>query len=109
MFLDWATFESWFLSKFMYPDEAQHAALMLEGTSYHQQGHTLDTYVNGFKLLVWHLGFLRSVQLVLHFRRGLDLSIHKWIDGMVDGRPGDKDIKGWIAAAHLVDRNAHAD
>ena len=28
---------------------------------------------------------------------------------MVDGHPGDKDIEGWIAAARLVDQNAHAD
>ena len=28
---------------------------------------------------------------------------------MVDGRPGDKDIKGWITVARLVDQNAHAD
>ena len=39
---DWAAFEAWFLSEFMHLDEAQHAALMLEGTSYHQQGCTLD-------------------------------------------------------------------
>ena len=82
---------------------------MLEGTSYHQQGRTLNTYVDGFKLLVWCLGFPRSAQLVLHFRRGLDSSIHKWIDGMVDGCPGDKDIEGWITAVRLVDQNAHAD
>ena len=67
MFPDWAAFESWFLSKFTHPNKVQHAALMLEGTSYHQQGHTLDTYINGFKLLVCHLGFSRSAQLVLHF------------------------------------------
>ena len=34
MFPDWATFESWFPSEFMYLDKAQHAALMLKGTSY---------------------------------------------------------------------------
>ena len=67
MFLDWATFESWFLSEFTHPNEAQHAALMLEGTSYHQQGCTLDTYIDGFKLLVHCLGFPRSAQLVLRF------------------------------------------
>ena len=67
MFPDWATFESWFLSEFTYPDEAQRAALMLKGTSYHQQGRTLDAYVDRFKLLVWRSGFLRSTQLVLHF------------------------------------------
>ena len=75
MFLDWATFESWFLSKFTYAYEAQSAALMLEGTSYHQQGCTLDMYIDGFKQLVCCLGFLRSAQLVLHFWHGLDPSI----------------------------------
>ena len=49
MFPDWATFESLFLSKFTHSDEVQCAALMLEGTSYHQQGHTFDAYINGFK------------------------------------------------------------
>ena len=82
---------------------------MLEGTSYYQQGHTLDTYIDGFKLLVCCLGFPRSAQLVLCFQRGLNPSIHKWIDGMVDVCLGDKDIEGWIAAARLVDQNAHAD
>ena len=109
MFPDWATFESWFLSEFMHPNKVQRAALMLEGASYHQQGRTLDAYIDGFKLLVCRSGFPRSAQLVLHFRRGLDPSIHKQIDGMVDGHPGDKDIKGWIAAARLVDQNTHAD
>ena len=109
MFLDWAAFESWFLSEFTYPNKAQCAALRLEGTSYHQQGCTLDTYVNGFKLLVWRLGFPRSVQLVLCFRQGLNPTICKRIDGMVDRCPGDEDIKGWITAVRLVDQNAHAD
>ena len=36
MFLDWAAFESWFLSKFTYPDKVQCAALTLESISYHQ-------------------------------------------------------------------------
>ena len=35
MFLDWAAFESWFLSEFTHPNKAQHAALTLQGTSYH--------------------------------------------------------------------------
>ena len=76
----------------MHPNKAQRATLMLEGTSYHQQGHTLDTYIGGFKLLVCRSGFPRSTQLVLCFWRGLDLSICKRIDGMVDGCPGDEDI-----------------
>ena len=67
MFLDWAAFESWFFSKFTHSDEAQCAALMLGGTSYHQQGRTMDAYIDGFKLLVCCLGFPRSAQLVLCF------------------------------------------
>ena len=67
MFLNWAAFKAWFLSKFTYPDEVQYAALMLEGTSYHQQGCTLDAYIDSFKQLVWRLGFPRSAQLVLCF------------------------------------------
>ena len=35
IFLDWAAFESWFLSEFTHPNQAQRATLMLEGTSYH--------------------------------------------------------------------------
>ena len=35
IFLDWAAFESWFLSEFTHLNKAQYAALMLEGTSYH--------------------------------------------------------------------------
>ena len=97
MFLDWAAFESWFLSEFMHPDKAQWATLMLEGTSYHQQGRTLNAYINGFKQLVCYLGFLRSMQRVLHFWHGLNPSIHKPINGMVDRCPGDEDIEGWIA------------
>ena len=67
LFPDWAAFEAWFLSEFTYPDKVQCATLMLEDTSYHQQGCTLNTYINRFKQLVWHLGFPRSTKLVLHF------------------------------------------
>ena len=109
MFLDWPAFESWFLSKFMYSNEVQHAALMLEGTSYHQQDHTLDVYINGFKQLVCCLGFPRSMQLVLCFQCRPDPSIYKWIDGIVDGCPEDEDIEDWIMTAYLVDWNTHAD
>ena len=35
MFLDWATFKSWFLLEFTHPDEAQYTAFTLEGTSYY--------------------------------------------------------------------------
>ena len=50
------------------------------------------------------------MQLVLCFPKcRLNPSICKQIDGMVDGCPRDKDIEGWIAAARLVDWNAHAD
>ena len=52
MFSNWAAFESWFLSKFMYLDKVKCAALTLEGTSYHQQSHTLNAYIDGFKQLV---------------------------------------------------------
>ena len=65
MFPNWAAFKAWFLSKFMYLDKAQCTALMLEGTFYHQQGCTLNAYIDGFKQLVWHSGFPRSAQLVL--------------------------------------------
>ena len=94
MFPDWAAFESWFLSEFTHPNEAQRAALILEGTSYHQQSCALDTYIDGFKQLVCCLGFPRSAQLVLHFWHGLNPSIHKQINGMVDGHPKDEDIEG---------------
>ena len=70
MFPDWASFKAWFLSKSMYLDKAQCAALMLEGISYHQQGHTLDAYIDGFKQLVQCSGLLRSAQLVLYFNMG---------------------------------------
>ena len=109
MFLDWAAFEARFLSEFMHPDKAQCATLTLEGTSYHQQGCTLGAYINGFKQLAWRSRFPRLVQLVLRFQCGLDLSIHKWIDGMVDGCPQDEDIEGWIVTVRLVDQNTHAD
>ena len=52
MFPDWAAFKSWFLSEFMHSDEAQHMALTLESTSYHQQVCTLNIYVDRFKQLV---------------------------------------------------------
>ena len=68
MFPNWATFKFWFLSEFTHPDEAWHMALILEGTSYHQQGHTLDAYIDGFKQLVQCLEFPRSMQLVLCFQ-----------------------------------------
>ena len=70
MFSDWAAFKSWFLSEFMHPDKTQHDALMLEGTSYYQQGQALDAYADRFKQLVCYLGFLRLSQLVLHFCYG---------------------------------------
>ena len=71
MFLDWAAFESWFLSEFTHPNEMQCAVLMLESTSYHQQSYTLDTYIDGFEQLVYCLWFPRFMQLVLHFWHGL--------------------------------------
>ena len=103
MFLDWPAFELWFLSKFTYPDKAQCTALILEGTSYHQQGCTLDMDIDGFKQLACCSGFPRSTQVVLHFWHKLDPLIYKQIDGIVDGCPRDGDIEGLIATVCLVD------
>ena len=93
----------------MHPNKTQHVVLTLEGISYYQQDHIFDAYVDGFKELVQCLGFPRSMQLVLCFWCGLNPSICKQIDGMVEGHSYDKDIEGWIAAAYLMDQNAYAD
>ncbi|KAG6805988.1 hypothetical protein H0H92_013152, partial [Tricholoma furcatifolium] len=105
-FLDWPSFETWFLVKFTHANEVQHTALVLEGTSYHQQGRALDTYIDKYKKLVRRSDFPHSTQLVLRFCRGLDQSIRRCIDGMVEGRPRDDDLNSWISIARLIDQNA---
>ncbi|KAG6822575.1 hypothetical protein H0H92_013331, partial [Tricholoma furcatifolium] len=84
------------------------AALVLEGTSYHQQGRALDTYVDEFKKLVRRSDFPQSTQLVLQFRQGLDQLICRHIDGMVEGRPRDNNLDS-CSIVRLIDQNAYAD
>jgi len=48
---------------------------MLEGTSYHQGGRTVDDYLNNFQALVSDTDYTNPQMLVVKFQRGLRLGI----------------------------------
>jgi len=76
----------------------------LEGTSYHQGGHTVDDYLDNFQTLVSNAGYTDSRTLVVKFQRGLKLGIQNQIATIPYGRLTDTDPNAWYRAARRIDQ-----
>ena len=64
---------------------------MLEGTSYHQGGWTVDDYLDSFQALVSDAGYIDPRTLVVKFRRGLRLGIQNQIATIPYGQLANND------------------
>ena len=64
---------------------------VLEGASYHQEGRTVDDYLDNFQALVSDAGYTDPQTLVVKFQWDLRLGIQNQITTMLYRRPADTD------------------
>ena len=95
----WKDFKQQF-QVYFFPVNAEVDAInTLEGTSYHQGGQTVDSYLDNFQALVSNAGYMNPQTLVVKFRQGLQLGIQNQITTMSYGWPADTDPNVWYRAA----------
>jgi len=99
----WRDFEQQFQVHFFPVNAEADAINALEGTSYHQGGHTVDDYLDNFQALVSDAGYMDPRTLVVKFRQGLRLGIQNQIATMLYGQPADTDPDAWYRAAQRID------
>jgi len=63
----WRDFEQQFQVHFFSVNAEADAINALEGTSYHQEGQTVDNYLNNFQALVSDTGYIDPRTLVVKF------------------------------------------
>ena len=76
----------------------------LEGTSYHQEGWTVDDYLDNFQALVSNTGYTDPQTLVVKFRRDLRLGIQNQIATMPYERSANTNPDTWYRAAWRIDQ-----
>jgi len=104
-FQNWSTFCTEFIQEFFLRNEAQHAVMCLETTTYFQGKHSVDEYIDKFKDLIDLSGYTDGVAIVVKFRWGLNPEIQDYIAQMMEGHPKDDDIEEWYSAANRCDEN----
>ena len=109
MFADLRSFMENFVANFCPVDEEMTAALTLNDDTYYQGKRSVDEYVDEFTDLLEEAGMTDGLQVVIMFKKGLDPAIRTRIAEMVDGRPKDKVLQEWVAAARRVEKNTQAD
>ena len=95
----WGDFEQQFRVHFFPVNAEADAINTLKGTSYHQEGWTVDNYLDSFQTLVSDVGYTDPQTLVMKFRQGLKLGIQNQIATMPYGKPADTDPDAWYRAA----------
>jgi len=85
----WRDFEQQFQLHFFPVNAEADAINVLEGTSYHQGGQTVDDYLDNFQALVSDAGYMDLRTLVVKFHQGLRLGIQNQIATMPYGRPAN--------------------
>jgi len=71
----WRDFEQQFQLHFFPVNAEADTINMLEDTSYHQGGRTVDNYLDSFQALVSDIGYTDPRTLVVKFQQGLQLGI----------------------------------
>jgi len=71
----WRDFEQQFQVHFFPVNVETNAINTLEGTSYHQEGRTVDDYLDNFWTLVSDMGYMDLQTLAVKFQQGLRLGI----------------------------------
>jgi len=92
-------FSSEFSRAFTLVDCAATATATLEGTSYFQNGRSVQDYVDQFRMLIHQAEYTDQRYMVICFRRGLDQSIGSTIATTMVGQPSGTDLEGWISSA----------
>ena len=100
----WRDFEQQFQLHFFPVNAEADAINMLEGTSYHQGGQTVDNYLDNFQALVSDAGYMDLRTLVVKFHQGLRLGIQNQITTMPYGRPADNNPNVWYRVAWRIDQ-----
>jgi len=100
----WRNFEQQFQLHFFSVNTEADTINVLEGTSYHQEGWTVDDYLDNFQALVSNAGYMDPWTLVVKFRRGLWLDIQNQISTMPYGRPANNDPNTWYRAVQRIDQ-----
>jgi len=71
----WRDFKQQFQLHFFPVNAEADTINVLEDTSYHQGGRTVDNYLDSFQALVSDIGYTDPRTLVVKFQRGLQLGI----------------------------------
>ena len=58
-------------------------------------------YLNEFTEFMDEAGYIKSLSIVMKFRKGLDQNIQDHIVETEQGRLSDHDPEGWCSAAHF--------
>jgi hypothetical protein len=103
-FESWDAFWKELETRFLPIDEAEEAINILETDRYFQGKQTVDDYCDRFQDLVDHARYSDGRQVVMKFRKGLDLEIADKVALMQEGRPRDDNLEAWIHAAKEVAR-----
>jgi Retrotransposon gag protein len=89
-FVDWEDFCQEFKEEFC-PTHTDIAAITcLESTSYFQNKHFIDEYLDKFLDLVFEAGYTDNRTIVVKFHRGLDPCIQDAVTTMTSRHPSDR-------------------
>jgi hypothetical protein len=100
----WDDFWKELESRFLPIDEAEEAINTLETDRYFQGKQTVDDYCDRFADLVDHAGYSDGRQVVMKFRKGLDLEVADKVALLQEQRPSDDDLDAWIRMAKEIAR-----
>jgi hypothetical protein len=100
----WEEFWKELENRFLPIDEAEDAINLLETDRYFQGKQTVDDYCDKFTDLVDHAGYSDGRQVVMKFRKGLDLEIADKVALLQEQRPADDDLEGWVRMAKEISR-----
>jgi hypothetical protein len=98
-FSTWNAFRATFIEEFLPKNEVQHALTWLETTLYHQDGQSMDEYIDKFRDLIDQAGYHEGLTIVMKFCKGLWWDIQDQIVTLANGCPDNADPNAWYIAA----------
>ncbi|KAG5639923.1 hypothetical protein DXG03_002360 [Asterophora parasitica] len=72
LFQDWDQFISTFVDEFYDPNKVVNNSLVLESSAYYQNGHSINAYIDSFKMLWNRSQYLDGHHLIMKFQQGID-------------------------------------
>jgi hypothetical protein len=100
-FTDWKAFETEFKKRFTPRNKQVTAITQLEGSAWYQGTDSVDDYVDRFRELVFHSGYVDEANLVVKFKKGLNKSLRTTV-ATADPVPAFDDLEAWIEAAQRI-------